>query len=83
MLTTSDIILPSKINKMIFYRTPEKDREYLCFTKKIASGEEANTFSLTLADRDGHVYMDIDRFDMVKVTKVPKENRIDSMFSVK
>jgi NADP-dependent 3-hydroxy acid dehydrogenase YdfG len=83
MLTTSDIILPSKINKMIFYRTPERDREYLCFTRKIASGEEANTFTLTLADREGHVYMDIDRFDMVKVSKVPKEDRIDSLFRIK
>jgi len=82
MLTTSDIILPSKINRMIFHEAPRKDVEYLCFTKKIASGTEANTFSLVLADHSGKVYMEIDRFDMVKVTRVPLENRIDKMFRI-
>jgi hypothetical protein len=82
MLTTSEIILPSKINRMIFYKTPEKNRDYLCFTRKIGSGDAANTFSLILADHDGRVYLEIDRFEMVKVTKVSKENRIDNMFRI-
>ena len=82
MLTTSDIILPSKINRMFFYRTPDKKSEYLCFTRKIATGKEFTTFSLLLADYEGRVYMEIDRFEMVKITRVPQEERIDKKFRI-
>ncbi len=82
MLTTSDIILPSKINRMLFHRAPEKGREYLCFTRKLSTDDEATTFSLMLADSEGNVYMEIDRFDMVKITRVPREDRIDTKFRI-
>jgi hypothetical protein len=82
MLTTSDIILPSKINRMVFHQSPDKNREYLCFTKKISSDDENTTFSLLLTDYEGRVYMDIDRFDMVKITRVPHNERIDKKFRI-
>jgi hypothetical protein len=35
-----------------------------------------------LADYEGRVYMEIDRFDMVKITKVPENERIDKKFKI-
>jgi acyl transferase domain-containing protein/NAD(P)H-dependent flavin oxidoreductase YrpB (nitropropane dioxygenase family)/acyl carrier protein/NAD(P)-dependent dehydrogenase (short-subunit alcohol dehydrogenase family) len=82
MLTTSEIILPSKINRMVFHGTPDRNREYLCFTRKLSTDEESTTFTLILADHDGRVYMEIDRFDMVKITRVPESERIDKLFRI-
>ncbi len=76
-LTSSRTVLPFKIEEMNFYRVPEKNTPYYCITRKIDSGEETNTYNLTLADSAGKVCIEINEFQMVKLARLDKEHRID------
>ncbi|WDP92222.1 MAG: acyltransferase domain-containing protein [Desulfobacter sp.] len=74
--TSSRTVLPYKIHKMDFYGTPERKKPYYCITEKKASGDETNTYDLTLCDMDGKVYVRITGFEMVKLNRLDKEDRI-------
>ncbi len=75
--TTSRTVLPFKIKTLKFHKNPEKYQEYYCITEKTASEEETNTYQLTLADKNGNVYISIKDFQMVKLNKLDEKDRID------
>jgi len=74
--SSSRTVLPYKIQNMDFYGTPEKKRPYYCITEKKASGKETNTYDLTLCDTQGSVLVSIQGFEMVKLNRLEKEDRI-------
>ena len=74
--TSSRTVLPYKIKSLKFYRDVEKNREYFCITQKKASGEETNTYDLTLIDKKGNVFIEVDSFEMVKLNRLDPEDRI-------
>ena len=81
--TTSRTVLPFKINVLKFFKNPEKNTEYYCITEKTASEDETNTYQLTLADKDGNVYISIKDFQMVKLNKLDEKDRIDHKIKYK
>ena len=72
--TTSRTVLPFKIKSLKFYKDVEKNTPYFCITQKAVSGEETNTYHLTLADRAGTVCIEIDGFEMVKLNRLDPED---------
>ena len=74
--TTSRTVLPFKMKSMKFYRNVESKTPYYCITKKQASAEETNTYDLTLVDKKGNVYIEVDSFEMVKLNRLEPEDRI-------
>jgi hypothetical protein len=75
-LTTSRTVLPFRIASMTFFAPVEKQTDYLCITEKKASGEETNTYDLTLTDTSGNVFIKVTGFEMVKLTRLAPEDRI-------
>jgi len=75
-LTTSRTVLPFRINTMTFFKPVEKHTDYLCITQKKASGEETNTYDLFLTDMSGNVFIKVEGFEMVKLTRLAPEDRI-------
>ncbi|MCF8074863.1 MAG: SDR family NAD(P)-dependent oxidoreductase, partial [Desulfotignum sp.] len=75
-LTTSRTVLPFRIASMTFFAPVEKHTDYLCITRKKASGEETNTYDLTLTDAQGNVFIKVTGFEMVKLTRLAPEDRI-------
>ena len=74
--TTSRTVLPFKIKSLKFYKDVERNREYFCITKKITSGIETNTYDLKLTDKKGNVFIEVSRFEMVKLNQLDPEDRI-------
>ncbi|MBU2429782.1 MAG: polyketide synthase dehydratase domain-containing protein, partial [Proteobacteria bacterium] len=74
--TTSRTVLPYRIKSMKFYKAVEKNKKYLCITRKTASGDETNTYDLVLVDKKGHVVIEVDSFEMVKLNLLDPEDRI-------
>jgi NAD(P)-dependent dehydrogenase (short-subunit alcohol dehydrogenase family) len=75
-LTTSRTVLPFRIASMRFFAPVEKHTDYLCITRKKASGEETNTYDLTLTDMSGKVFIKVTGFEMVKLSRLAPEDRI-------
>jgi acyl carrier protein/NAD(P)-dependent dehydrogenase (short-subunit alcohol dehydrogenase family) len=75
-LTTSRTVLPFRIASMRFFAPVARNVNYLCITEKKASGEETNTYDLTLADDTGKVFIRVTGFEMVKLTRLAPEDRI-------
>ena len=76
VMTTNEIVLPSSIRKMTFYRPVKKHADYICITRKTDAGREANTYQLELVDPDGRLLIAIEDFSMVKVDRLAPEHRI-------
>ncbi len=74
--TSSRTVLPYKIRSLKFYKNVEKNREYFCITQKKASGDETNTYNLTLVDKKGNVFIEVEGFEMVKLNRLDPEDRI-------
>ena len=74
--TTSRTVLPYKIKSLKFYRKVEKNKAYFCITQKMDSGEETNTYNLTLVDKKGNVFIEVNSFEMVKLNRLDPEDRI-------
>ncbi len=74
--TSSRTVLPSRIHCLNFYGNIQKNQPYYCITRKIKSGEETNTYDLTLADDKGNVFVEILGFEMVKLNQLAEEDRI-------
>ncbi|MFW6366698.1 MAG: polyketide synthase dehydratase domain-containing protein [Spirochaetota bacterium] len=70
VMTTEKIILPYRMNRMNFYRKPERHVKYLCITEKTNSEGEFNTYNVTLCDSDGNVFIEIIDFQMIQVSNV-------------
>ena len=49
-LTTSRTVLPYRIASMTFFAPVKRHTDYLCITRKKASGEETNTYDLILTN---------------------------------
>jgi malonyl CoA-acyl carrier protein transacylase/acyl carrier protein len=79
-MTSNDLVLPFNIRRMTFYKAPQKGQEYLCLTQKTVAGEETNTYQLHLVDTDGNVYIKVEDFQMVRVTKLEKEYQVLDRF---
>ena len=77
--TTSRTVLPFKIKSLKFYKDVEKHTPYFCITQKTVSGEETNTYHLTLADSAGAVCIEIDGFEMVKLNRLDPEDEIKGL----
>ena len=77
--TTSRTVLPFKINSLKFYRDVEKQTPYFCITQKVASGEETNTYNLTLVDKSGLVMIEVYHFEMVKLNRLDPEDEIKGL----
>ncbi|MFA5903324.1 MAG: KR domain-containing protein, partial [Desulfobacula sp.] len=77
--TTSRTVLPFKIKSMKFFRNVEKQTAYYCITQKKASGEETNTYNLTLVDKSGVVFIEVDSFEMVKLNRLDPEDEIKGL----
>ncbi|MBW2011264.1 MAG: SDR family NAD(P)-dependent oxidoreductase, partial [Deltaproteobacteria bacterium] len=75
-ITTNVLVLPYKIASLKFYRPMEKNREYLCLTRKTSSDEETNTYQLEMIDDEGNLYVKLEDFEMVKISKLEKEFQI-------
>ena len=74
--TTNITVLPYRIESLKFYREVKKKAEYYCITEKIDSGKETNTYNLELVDREGNLYIEAKRFEMVKTSVLAEEDRI-------
>ena len=74
--TTSRTVLPYRIQSMNFYGNIQKNSPYYCITRKINSGEETNTYDLTLTDTKGNVSVEIKGFEMVKLNQLAMEDQI-------
>jgi len=74
--TTSRTVLPYRIASMNFYGNIKKNSPYYCITRKINSGEETNTYDLTLVDTKGNVSVEIKGFEMVKLNQLAMEDQI-------
>jgi len=74
--TSSRTVLPYKIHALNFYGNIQKSKSYYCITRKIKSGEETNTYDLTLTDDKGNVFVEILGFEMVKLNQLAQEDRI-------
>jgi len=74
--TSSRTVLPYKIHCLNFYGNIQKNQPYYCITRKINSGEETNTYDLTLTDDKGNVSVEILGFEMVKLNQLAEEDRI-------
>ena len=74
--TSSRTVLPYRIHSLNFYGNIQKNKDYYCITRKVASGEETNTYDLTLTDDKGNVSVEILGFEMVKLNQLSKEDRI-------
>jgi hypothetical protein len=74
--TSSRTVLPYRIHSLNFYGNIQKDQPYYCITRKIDSGEETNTYDLTLTDDKGNVSVEIIGFEMVKLSQLAEEDRI-------
>ncbi len=74
--TSSITVLPYRINRMDFYGTPDRKVPYYCITRKVAEGEETNTYDLSLCDKKGNLFVDIKGFEMVKLGPLDPEDRI-------
>ncbi len=74
--TTSRTVLPYKIKSLKFYKAVERNQEYFCITHKVASGEETNTYDLKLTDKKGNIFIEVNRFEMVKLNQLDPEDRI-------
>jgi hypothetical protein len=74
--TSSRTVLPSRIHRLKFYGNIQRNKDYHCITRKIASGEETNTYDLTLVDGKGNVSVEITGFEMVKLNQLAPEDRI-------
>ncbi|MBW2593292.1 MAG: polyketide synthase dehydratase domain-containing protein, partial [Deltaproteobacteria bacterium] len=81
VMTTHEIVLPARIRRMDFYGKLQKNREYICITRKTDNGPKANTYQLDLVDMDGMLLIRIEDFEMVKVDKLAPENRITDKIS--
>ncbi len=81
--TSSRTVLPYRIHSLNFYGNIQKDQSYYCITKKISSGEETNTYDLTLTDNMGNVFVEILGFEMVKLNQLAMEDRIADKVSFK
>jgi hypothetical protein len=79
-MTSNDLVLPFNIRRMTFLKAPQKGQEYLCLTQKTASAEETNTYQLHLVDADGNVFIKVEDFQMVRVTKLEKEYQVLDRF---
>jgi 3-oxoacyl-(acyl-carrier-protein) synthase/acyl carrier protein/NAD(P)-dependent dehydrogenase (short-subunit alcohol dehydrogenase family) len=75
-LTTSRTVLPYRIASMTFFAPVKRHTDYLCITRKKASGEETNTYDLILTNRSGKVFIKVTGFEMVKLTRLAPEDRI-------
>jgi len=78
-LTDSFVVLPYKIKSLEFFSRGVKDVDYLCITTRIASDEETDTFNIDLVDSDGKYLMELVEFQMVKLNRLPDEERIREM----
>ncbi|CCK81789.1 type I polyketide synthase [Desulfobacula toluolica] len=74
--TSSRTVLPYKIKSFKFYKDVEKHTKYFCITQKTDSGEETNTYDLTLVDEKGVVFIEVDSFEMVKLNRLDSEDQI-------
>ena len=77
--TTSRTVLPFKIESLKFYKDVEKNTPYFCITQKVTSREETNTYHLTLVDKAGTVFIEIDGFEMVKLNRLEPEDEIKGL----
>ena len=76
VMTTHEIVLPARIRRMNFYRPLQKNKSYICITRKSDNGRDTNTYQLDLVDTDGVLLIRIEDFEMVKVDRLAPENRI-------
>ncbi len=74
--TTNRTVLPFRIESAKFYLAAEKHEEYYCITEKINSGRETNSYNLQLIDKKGNLCVEVSNFEMVKINKLAKEDRI-------
>ena len=75
-LKTDMLVLPLKIANMKFYSYPKKNEEYFCITEKMSDNENTNTYKLILTDKSGNIFIEIDNFEMIKISKIDKKYSI-------
>ncbi len=74
--TSSQTVLPFNIDSMTFYKDVERKVPYHCITTKLSDGEETNTYRLQLVDKKGNVYIEVSRFQMVKLHTLDPKDQI-------
>jgi hypothetical protein len=74
--TTSVTVLPYRIRRITFLRSPERHRDYYCVTTRTAQGDETNTYQLRLLDREGNLFIEVEDFDMVRLNTVEPQFRV-------
>jgi len=78
-LTDSFVVLPYKIKSLKFFNRGVKDVDYICITSRVASDDETDTFNIDLVDGAGNYLMELVEFQMVKLNRLPDEERIREM----
>ena len=74
--TSNNLVLPYKIRRMFIFKRVTKGAVYYCMTRKTAEDAETCTFQLQLVDPSGILYIQIDDFCMVKLSKLEEAYRI-------
>ncbi|MCP4023454.1 MAG: hypothetical protein GY729_16535, partial [Desulfobacteraceae bacterium] len=74
--TTSRTVLPYRIESLKFYKAIKKNTPYYCITEKVDSSEETNTYNLQLVDKKGLVFVEVSRFEMVKLNLLEPVDQI-------
>lgn len=62
---------------MTIHNTVEKGRPYFCITTKSSSDQDTNTYQLQLVNEKGDLFVEVVDFQMVKLNKLDKKDRID------
>jgi NAD(P)-dependent dehydrogenase (short-subunit alcohol dehydrogenase family)/3-hydroxymyristoyl/3-hydroxydecanoyl-(acyl carrier protein) dehydratase len=75
--TTSRTVLPYAIDKMVIHKTVKKGKPYFCITTKSSSDQDTNTYQLQLVDETGDLFVEVTNFQMVKLNRLDKEDRIN------
>ncbi|MBF0259890.1 MAG: polyketide synthase dehydratase domain-containing protein, partial [Desulfamplus sp.] len=78
-LTDSFVVLPYKIKSLKFFKRGVKDVDYICITTRVSSDDETDTFDIDLVDSDGNYLMELVEFQMVKLNRLPDDERIKEM----
>ncbi|MDY0374137.1 MAG: SDR family NAD(P)-dependent oxidoreductase [Desulfobacterium sp.] len=81
--TTSRTVLPYGIGRMMIHKTVKKGNPYFCITTKSSSDQETNTYQLQLVDEDGNLFVEVVDFQMVKLSRLDRQDRIDHRIEFK
>lgn len=76
VMSTNVIVLPYRIGTMTLVNPPVRGATYLCITRKTQALEKTNEYQLDLIDPDGHLFIRIENFEMVKIDTLAKQHQI-------